>query len=89
MPISRDRRAPAPRLAQQCLFDIVESFGDFAQDQPVGGGLIDLGNVPIEDGAVFVDELAHVGDDLPAMTLQLDPFELRRFAVSPVRRRLL
>jgi hypothetical protein len=35
-------------------------------------GLSDIGHIPVEDGAIFVDEAPHIADELAALALRLD-----------------
>lgn len=64
--------APASVAARQTPFDRVQSLADLGQDEFIRGGLIDIGHIPVEDGAKFVDEAPHIADELAALALRLD-----------------
>ena len=67
-------------LVRQLRLHIFERFSDLHQDQQVSFLLIDVWNIPVEYGAIFIDELPHVGCDLTAMVFQFGLFQFCHFA---------
>ena len=53
--------------AQQSLFNIIQNLTDFDEDKSVRVILIDIRHIPIEDRAIFFDQLFHVGDHFTAV----------------------
>ena len=58
-------------LSEQPRLDRVKRLANLGQNEPVGCGLVDVRDIPVENGAVFFNQAADIPGKLTALALQL------------------